>query len=99
MELVRARLAACVNIIAGLTSLYRWKGRVERGAEVLLIIKSSAARLARLERAVIALHPYDTPEFVVISPTKINRKYLAWLIDSLRPAPRARVRPRGGRRQ
>ena len=64
---VEARLAACVNILPGaVTSIYRWKGKVETGTERLLLIKTSRKRLARLQAAVERLHSYDVPEFVAL---------------------------------
>src|SRR5688572_17125579 len=58
--------AACVNIIPRVESHYWWQGKIERGNELLLLIKTTAARLSALERCVLANHPYDTPEFVVL---------------------------------
>lgn len=77
--LVEARLAACVNLLPGATSVYRWQGALEESAEVLLLIKTSAARLAELERVFARLHPYEVPEFVVLDPLHVAPAYLAWL--------------------
>jgi periplasmic divalent cation tolerance protein len=76
---LQARLVACVNLIPKVESHYWWQGKVQSGAEVLLILKTSRTRLAALEKLVISRHPYDTPEFLAIPLGHGNRKYLAWL--------------------
>lgn len=78
-ELVQARLAACVNVVPGLTSIYRWQGAVEQAEEVLLVVKSVAARRGDLERALARIHPYELPELVVLEPAHVEARYLAWL--------------------
>jgi periplasmic divalent cation tolerance protein len=81
---VAKRLAACVNIIsAPVESVYIWKGRVEKGRERLLIIKTSAARLKKLKAAVLRVHSYETPEFLVIAIASGSKEYMAWLKSSL----------------
>jgi periplasmic divalent cation tolerance protein len=87
-ELVTRRLAACVNLVS-IASVYRWEGEVERSREMLLVIKTVQARLSELERHVRRAHPYDTPEFVVLRPARVESRYLAWLGASTR-MPRAR---------
>ena len=82
---LQARLAACANLIPGLESHYWWKGKIERSAEVLILFKTPASNLAGLEKCILANHPYDTPEFVVIQLHKGTERYLAWLEDGLRP--------------
>ena len=82
-SLVAARLAACVNRVPGVVSTYRWEGAVEEGAEVLLIIKTTEQELSALEAAVIAEHPYETPEFVVLHPGHVSAPYLGWLRASV----------------
>lgn len=77
-ELVERRLAACVQLLP-IHSVYRWRGRVESARELLLSIKTTAARTAALERHVRAQHPYDTSEFVVLAPAHVEARYLAWL--------------------
>ena len=74
-----ARLIACANLIPKIESHYRWRGKLETSAEVLLVLKTTCARLAKLERLILAAHPYDTPEFVVLRLDKGNAKYLQWL--------------------
>jgi len=81
-------LAACVNIVPGIESHYWWQGKLERGAELLLVLKTVKSRLAALEEAILAHHPYDTPEFVVLPLVAGNLRYLDWLVAeaTARPA-------------
>ncbi|MEK7383686.1 MAG: divalent-cation tolerance protein CutA [Elusimicrobiota bacterium] len=79
--LVAARLAACVNIIPGVVSHYRWEGRLHRGVEVLLVIKTRAAQLKALERWVKARHPYCLPEILVLPVVGGSKEYLRWVAD------------------
>ena len=81
--LVERRLAACVNIIPNLRSIYRWQGAVEETDEVLLLIKTAENRLPALEAAIRELHTYDVPEFLVLSVKSGSQSYLSWLLDSL----------------
>lgn len=81
--LVEARLAACVNIVERVHSVYRWEGRVTDDAEQLLIIKTSDDRLAALRDEVLRLHPYDVPEFVVLPIGETSEAYGAWLATAL----------------
>ena len=77
---VESRFAACVNILPGaVTSIYRWKGKVETGSERLLLIKTSRKHLAKLQAAVERLHSYDVPEFIAMPIAAGSRKYLNWL--------------------
>ena len=78
-----ARLVACVNLIPRIESHYWWQGKIERGAEVLLVMKTITARLAPLEKLIVAKHPYDTPEFLVLPVSRGDERYLAWLRDSI----------------
>ena len=80
-----ARLIACANLVPKVESHYRWRGKLERSTEVLLVLKTTTARLAALERLIVAQHPYDTPEFVVLALTGGTKKYLAWLAESCAP--------------
>jgi periplasmic divalent cation tolerance protein len=82
-ELVSSGLAACVNVIPSITSIYTWQGKVETEQEALLVIKTLASHLGMLETKLLALHPYDTPEFIVIDPAEVNEKYLAWLMGAV----------------
>ena len=83
--LVQGGTAACVNVLPGLHSVYRWKGAVEESGEVLLIAKTTAARLAEFEAALARVHPYDVPECVAIAPSAVAPKYLAWLFAETDP--------------
>ena len=74
-----AKLAACVNLVPGIESHYWWQGRLETGKEILLILKTTTAQLAALERCLLAVHPYDTPEFLVVPVSGGSNRYLAWL--------------------
>jgi periplasmic divalent cation tolerance protein len=78
-DALQARAAACANLIPNLESHYWWKGRVESAAEVLVIFKTVKKNLGRLEKLVLAQHPYDTPEFVVLPLAGGNERYLSWL--------------------
>lgn len=82
---LQARLIACANLLPKIESHYWWQGRMESGAEVLLIMKTPRARLAALEKLVVARHPYDTPEFLALPISAGNRKYLDWLAASCKP--------------
>lgn len=83
-RLVRAalgqRLVACANMVPRLESHYWWQGRMETCKEVLLILKSRKSLVRRLEGVIQALHPYDTPEFVVLAPVGGSRRYVDWLL-------------------
>ena len=76
-----ARIVACVNLLPRIESHYRWKGRLERSQEVLLLFKTRASRTAELERLVLELHPYDTPEIITLQLASGNARYLAWLAN------------------
>ncbi len=78
--LVGAHLAACVQILPEIESVYRWQGKVERQAEVLLIAKTTRGKFDELEREVRALHSYDTPEIVAVPILTGSTPYLEWLV-------------------
>lgn len=82
-HLVEKRLAACVNILPSVTSVYRWEGTVSEDAEQLLVIKTSEERVDALREALLAGHPYDVPEFVVIAIDGLSESYGAWLMGAL----------------
>jgi periplasmic divalent cation tolerance protein len=84
-ELVERRLAACVNVVPGLVSIYRWQGRVERDEERLLVIKTRGERFEALREALVALHPYEVPEILALPVAAGSQPYLDWLDDSLAP--------------
>jgi periplasmic divalent cation tolerance protein len=77
--LVEAQLAACVNILPGIRSIYRWQGAVSDDSEVLMVIKSLASRLDDLEAWLLEHHPYDVPEVVALPAEKVSADYLAWI--------------------
>ena len=81
--LVERRLAACVNIVPGVMSLYRWEGKVAEAAEYLLLIKTVEAREEQLRRAIRELHSYQVPEFVTLSVNSGSAEYLKWLEESV----------------
>ena len=82
--LVDERLAACVNILPAMTSVYRWKGAIEEDREQQLVIKTTSDRIAALEARFHELHPYDVPEFLVINVTGGSPAYLEWLGESVK---------------
>ncbi len=77
--LVEARLAACVQILPSIKSVYRWKGEIVRENEVLLSAKTTREKFAELDRAVRAIHSYETPEIVALPIAAISDAYLEWL--------------------
>ncbi len=80
-RLVGERVAACVNVVRGVASVYRWKGAVERSDEALLVIKTSDSALGALVAAIARIHPYSVPEIVALDVVRVNAKYLDW-VDS-----------------
>ena len=83
--LVGAQLAACVQILPPIESVYRWKGNIARESEILLLAKTDRSRFAEIEREVRALHSYETPEIIAVPVTAGSLPYLKWLSDSLNP--------------
>lgn len=81
-SLVEARLAACVNILPGVESIYRWENRVTQDGEKLLVIKTTTERLPELQQALLEQHPYELPEFVVIRLEQVEARYAAWIAES-----------------
>jgi periplasmic divalent cation tolerance protein len=80
-SLVRGGLAACANLIPGMRSIYRWKGKIERGEEVVAFIKTTAAQADAVIAAIEAQHPYDTPAIVVLPIARGSRRYLDWIAE------------------
>lgn len=78
-SLVEVRLAGCVQILGPVTSIYRWKGRIETAGEWLCLIKSREDHYGAIERAIRSLHPYETPEIIVSPISAGSREYLDWL--------------------
>lgn len=83
--LIGAHLAACVQILPEMESVYRWEGKIERQAEVLLLAKTTRSRFEDLEREVRALHSYETPEIVAVPIVDGSTPYIDWLRASLKP--------------
>ena len=93
--LVEERLAACVNIVGPVHSIYRWRGAVESANEYMLVIKTSMRHFSKLERRVRELHSYDVPEVVAVTLAGGSKPYVAWLAESTRQAAlSASARPR-----
>ncbi len=82
-ELVERRLAACVNILPPLTSIYRWRGEVERTEEVLMVVKTTEDRFDAVREAIVKGHPYDVPEVLALEVKAGHAPYLAWLDESV----------------
>jgi periplasmic divalent cation tolerance protein len=80
---LKARLVACANLLPKIESYYWWQGKLETSAEILILFKTNSARLAALEKLILANHPYDTPEFIALPVTHASRRYLAWWNDNL----------------
>ena len=83
-ELVERRLAACVNIVAGIDSIYRWAGKVESAQEWLLVIKTTEAMFAEVRYAISELHSYELPECLLLPVEDGSATYLAWIGESVR---------------
>ena len=81
--LVEERLAACVNLVPGLRSLYWWEGAVQDDREILLLIKTTAERVGALRERLLELHPYEVPEFGVLEIESVSEAYGAWLRESV----------------
>ena len=84
--LVDQRATACVNIVPGLTSFFRWKGRVEQAREILLVAKTTRRVFPALTRIVLRLHSYDVPEIIALPVTAAHAPYQQWLVSSVRSA-------------
>lgn len=82
--LVSKRLAACVNLLSGVDSLFWWGGKVDRAKETLLVVKTTAKQFPALQRAVLALHPYDVPEIIALPIIAGHPPYLRWVRESVR---------------
>ncbi len=81
--LVERRLAACVNVVPNVVSVYRWKGEVCRDQELLLVVKTRRERLGALREALVGMHPYEVPELVALPIEAGHEPYLAWLDESV----------------
>jgi periplasmic divalent cation tolerance protein len=80
--LVGAHLAACVQILPEMESVYRWQGKIERAPEILLLAKTTKSKFEELEREVRALHSYDTPEIIAVPVVAGSASYVDWLIKA-----------------
>ena len=83
--LVRARLAACANVLPGIRSVYWWEGEVERATEVLVVLKTVAERVPELVERAVELHPYDVPEVLALPVDEGHGPYLRWVEDEASP--------------
>lgn len=77
--LVEEKLAACGNIIPGVRSLYVWEGKMEDASEVMVVLKTEGALYAKLEKRLLKLHPYETPEVLALEAGAVNRAYAEWI--------------------
>ena len=82
-QLVERGLAACVNVVTGIGSVYRWKGQVESETEHLLVIKTTAEAFEPMRAALVSLHPYEVPEVLALPVRAGHGPYLAWLDDNV----------------
>jgi periplasmic divalent cation tolerance protein len=84
--LVERRLAACVNILPGMISHYRWEGKIERTEEAVMLVKTRASLAPKIEAAVKALHSYDTPAILILPLESVEGNYLGWLLRETAPS-------------
>jgi periplasmic divalent cation tolerance protein len=82
-QLIGERLAACINALPVMTSIYRWEGAIQEESERQLVIKTSAARVEALQARLHALHPYQVPEFIVLQAAGASSRYAQWLDESV----------------
>ena len=84
-HLVEKQYAACVNLIPGAESIYRWQGKICKESEIMAVFKTTRSAFARMSRELSALHPYDQPEIVALPVTDGDAGYLGWVTDQSRP--------------
>lgn len=77
--LVEEKLVACGNIIPGVRSIYVWEGKVEDASEVVVVLKTAGSLYAKLEKRLLKLHPYETPEVLALEAGAVNRAYAQWI--------------------
>lgn len=85
-QLVERHLAACVNIVERVSSVYFWEGEVTSDSESLLVIKTAGDRVAELRETLVSSHPYDVPEVIALPIVEGHQAYLDWLVESTRPS-------------
>ena len=95
-NLIDSRLAACVNVVPGLLSYYRWQGKVENDAELLLMIKTAGNLIDQVRIALETLHSYDLPEMIVLPIIGGSPDYLEWLEQEVRPESPVETAPEAG---
>ena len=78
-ECIQSKIAACCNILSGITSVYQWKGQIEKSEEQLLMIKSTEDNFEALENTIIKLHPYKLPEIISVKINNGSQEYLNWI--------------------
>lgn len=81
---LEAKLIACANLLPGIESHYWWEGKLAKGTEVLLLLKTTQKNLTELEKLILANHPYDTPEFLALPIKSGNARYLDWITASVK---------------
>jgi len=81
-QLITTHAAACVNMVPGIRSCYRWQGKVETSSEVLLLIKAGADRYELLQETILKLHPYELPEIIAVPIDQGHRAYLDWITEN-----------------
>lgn len=81
---LKAKLIACANLVPSIESHYWWEGKLAKGSEVLLLLKTTQKHLVELEQVILANHPYDTPEFIVLPIKSGNTRYLDWITASVK---------------
>ena len=79
-EIISQGHAACVNILPGVESIYKWDGKIQKESEVLAIFKVAAEGYSALEKAILSRHPYDSPEVVGIAADRVEERYLDWVV-------------------
>lgn len=82
--IVTNKLAACINILPKMTSIYRWQGKLEQGEELMLVIKTEADCIEQLQNTIIKMHPYELPEIVVVPIVDGYAPYLSWIGESVK---------------
>ena len=82
-NIVAQRLAACVNIISGVRSIYQWQGNIESGQEILLLIKTHKDKYESLQNTITNMHPYEVPELITVDINQGLPEYLNWVANSV----------------